>query len=64
MAKLASHASEILFGAPQGLSVVDVDGTGESLLVAGMEFGRSSPDGPRMVYIRATDRQVILNCLL
>ncbi len=51
-------ASKILFGAPQGLSVMHVDGTGESLLVVAVEFGAFSPDGTRIAYIKTSDGQV------
>jgi len=50
--------NKILFGAPKGLSIVSVDGTGESLLVGGAEFGAFSPDGARIAYITTSDGQV------
>jgi TolB protein len=50
--------SKLLFGAPGGLSTISVDGTSESMLVAGAQFGAFSPDGRRIGYIIAANGQV------
>lgn len=49
---------QLLYGAPEGLTLAPVDGTGGVLLVAGVEYGVFSPDGARIAYIRTDDGQV------
>lgn len=46
--------ARILFGTPEGLSLMNEDGSGTELLVPDVEFGEFSPDGSRIAYV-ATD---------
>jgi TolB protein len=55
--------SKLLFGAPGGLSTISVDGTSESMLVAGAQFGAFSPDGGRIGYIIAANGQVSVHVM-
>lgn len=56
--------SHLLFGAPDGLTAIRADGSGQRLLVEGdVEFGAYSPDGTRIAYIASEGGQVTVHVM-